>query len=150
MHLKTGTHNYSGNIINLTPIRTQLATCYKLESLSIFESITIGIIKISSADYLEKVHLLIAAENTWQGIVYGNWAKTKPPLKVVGKFSSSSSNAYFIQLQDHVWTHLQGVGNYSRCIDENISSKNECVSIFHPYSYIYDERYQFNKISNQI
>jgi len=34
---------------------------------------------------LQRIDVFVAAENTWQGIVYKNWPYNQIPLKVIGK-----------------------------------------------------------------
>ena len=80
--LQIGSHNYyvdyfgNSGTIEIIPIRTTTqGLCYKLTPsepgyMNIFVS-------SSSIDKLEKINLMIAANNTWQGIVGNKWPYSK-------------------------------------------------------------------------
>ena len=88
--MKVGTHEYFGQTIETTPIRTTFALCYKVESKSKLDYDTALIFFVydqnTKMDKFKSIKLYVAANNTWQGVIYGAWPNTKNPLKVVGKF----------------------------------------------------------------
>ena len=150
LKLKVGTHEYFGQTIKTTPIRTTFAVCYRVESKSEFVSNT-GMLFVvydqwrkvydDKIDKLKSIKLYVAANNTWQGIIYGRWPNTKNPLKVIGKFLENSFNLYNVPIEVTERSHLKGYGNYSECIDQNESIGQSCKSIFHPNSYKYENRF---------
>ena len=104
--MEEGTHEYFGQSIETTPIRTTSGLCYKVESKATkFEyetSFLFTIVDINGrkdqVDKLEKVNLYVVASNTWQGVIYGSWANTKNPLNINGEFNdllANSINIYF-------------------------------------------------------
>ena len=82
--LQIGSQNYyvdyfdNKGTIEIIPIRTTAqGLCYKLTLSGPMEmNIFIGS-SIQSKDKLEKIHLMIAANNTWQGIVGNKWPYSK-------------------------------------------------------------------------
>ena len=145
--LKVGTHEYFGQTIETTPIRTTFASCYKVESRSKLGYDTAMIFfvhdktKKISNDTLEGIKLYVAANNTWQGVIYGAWPNTKNPLKVVGKFSRDGEhNIYYVPIEETERSHLKGIDDYSQCIDQKDSIGQSCKSIFHPNSYKYENK----------
>ena len=76
-----------------------------------------------SNNKLAAIELNVAAHNTWQGVINGNWPNTKNPLKVVGKFSKDSHNSYYVPIEVTEISHLKGNGNYSECIEKNMLDK---------------------------
>ena len=86
--LKVGTHDYvdfygTNRRIETIPIRTMLrGLCYELKlstPLPLIPDYLYLIISssIQTNDTLEKIHLMIAADDTWQGIVGNNWPYSK-------------------------------------------------------------------------
>ena len=84
MPLEIGTHKYFGKEIEIASIQSATnGLCYKLKfsdplpyyptplQLIISSSLTQGV------DKLEKVHILVASNNTWQGIVGNRWPYSK-------------------------------------------------------------------------
>ena len=124
-----------------------MAICYKVESMSKFNHDTAMMFIIHyptrnlSDDKLESINLYVAANNTWQGAIYGTWPNTKNPLKVVGKISKESHNVYYVPIEVTEISHLKGNGNYSECIDQNDSIGQSCKSMFHPNSYKYENKF---------
>ena len=94
--LQVGTHNYvdyfHNNVkIETIPIRTIIrGLCYKLKlsKPSNYFTFFIGS-SIQSLDKLDKMNLMIAAENTWQGIVGDRWPYSKG-LKISKGFFMTS------------------------------------------------------------
>ena len=145
--LKVGTYEYFGLTLETTPIRTKFASCYKVESKSKFSHDTSMIftvfdeqVKISN-NKLATIELDVAAHNTWQGVINGNWPNTKNPLKVVGKFSRDSHNSYYVPIEVTEISHLKGNGNYSECIAQKEYAGQSCKSIFHPNSYKHENKF---------
>ena len=97
--LQVGAHNYvdyfnNNGIIETIPIRTKTrGLCYKLKlsNPSNYFQLFIGS-SIQSLDKLEKMYLMIAAENTWQGIVGGRWPYSKG-LKISKGFFMTSRHS---------------------------------------------------------
>ena len=148
--LKVGTHEYFGQTIETTPIRTTFALCYKVESKSKFDDDTALMFWVSDQvgkktndkiDKFKSIKLYVAANNTWQGVIYGKWPNTKNPQKVIGTFSTNSHNSYFVPVEVTERSHLRGNGNYSQCIDQKESVGQSCKSIFHPNSYKYENKF---------
>ena len=150
-YLKVGTHEYFGQSIETTPIRTQLALCYKMESKTKFDHDTAFFFSVhdekrkpsnDTIDKLESINLYVADNNTWQGVIYGAWP-TKNPLRITGKIGRDSLNSYFMPIEVTERSHLKGNGKYSQCIDENEYIGLSCKSIFHPNSYKYENKFVF-------
>ena len=148
--MKVGTHEYFGQTIETTLIRTTAASCYKVESKSKFDDDTALMFWVSDQvgkktndkiDKFKSIKLYVAANNTWQGVIYGKWPNTKNPQKVIGTFSTNSHNSYFVPVEVTERSHLRGNGNYSQCIDQNESVGQSCKSIFHPNSYKYENKF---------
>ena len=148
--LKIGTHEYFGQTIETTPIRTTFASCYKVESKSKFGYDTAMMFfvkyRTTTNDTLESIKLYVAANNTWQGVIYGAWPNTKNPLKVIGKFSRDGDhNIYYVPIEVTKWTYMNGHGNYSQCLEEQEPISKSCKSIFHPKSFKFESRLVFFK-----
>ena len=146
--MKVGTNKYFGQTIEATPIRTTSALCYKVESKLKFGDDTSVIFTVFNQnrkkygiDSLKSMKLYVAANNTWQGVIYGTWPNTKNPLKVIGKFSNDSNNLYFVPIEVTERSHLKGNGNYSQCINQKEYIGQSCKSIFHPNSYKYEKKF---------
>ena len=149
MKLEIGTHEYFGQSIETTPIRTTSGLCYKVESNETnFKDETSFVFSVN-ANYLwgmdqddkfEKINLYVVADNTWQGVIYGSWANTKNPLKVTADFHSLSIDANFVKIEAREWTYIKGNGNFSQCLQEREPISESCKSIFHPNSFKYESR----------
>ena len=155
-NLEVGTHEYFGQIIETTPIRTASGLCYKVESKATkFEyetSFLFSVVDINGqkdqVDKLEKMNLYVVAANTWQGVIYGSWANTKNPLNIIGDFNDGLANSlhiYFVPIEVTEWAYMNGTGNYSQCLEEQESISENCKSIFHPKSFKYKSRSVFQK-----
>ena len=146
--LKVGTHEYFGQTIETTPIKTTLALCYKVESKSKFRNDTSVIFMVRNKkdlkvdDKLKSMKLYVTTYNSWQGVIYGTWP-TKNPLRITGKIGRDSLNSYFMPIEVTERSHLKGNGNYSQCIDEKETIGLGCTSIFHPNSYKYENKFVF-------
>ena len=143
--MKVGTHEYFGQTIETTPIRTTFASCYKVESKSKFGYDTAMMFfvkyRANTNDTLESIKLYVAANNTWQGVIFREWPNTKNPLKVIGKFSSDYHNFYYVPIEVTERSHLKGNIDYSQCIEQKEFIGEGCKSIFHPNSYKYENKY---------
>ena len=122
--LKEGSHEYFGQTIETTPIRTTSGLCYKLESEATkFEYKTSFVYTVvdkngqkGQVDKLEKINLYVVATNTWQGVIYGSWASTKNPLNIIGDFNDVLANSlhmYFVPIEVTKWAYMNGNGNFS-------------------------------------
>ena len=101
-----------------------------------------GFAKGFSVDKVNLINLYVAGNNTWQGLIYGEWPKhTKSPLKVVGEISQISLNQYIVPLEKAEWSYLEGNDNYSECLRDNEITSTDCKSMFHPNSYKFENRY---------
>lgn len=143
MGLKIGTHDYFGETINTVPIRTTSALCYKVEPLK-FEfttSLLFQILIFDKVNSVDKVNLYVAANNTWQSLIYGVLPRhAKSPLKIVGEISQNSKlNQYNAQLEIAEWSYMEG--NKSNCLRDNEMTGLGCNSMFHPDSYKFENRY---------
>ena len=154
--MEEGTHEYFGQSIETTPIRTTSGLCYKVESKATkFEyktSFLFTVVDINGGkdqvDKLEKVNLYVVASNTWQGVIYGSWANTKNPLNIIGDFNDAlddSINIHFVPIEVTEWAHMNGTGNYSQCLEEQEPISKSCKSIFHPKSFKFESRSVFKK-----
>ena len=126
------------------------ALCYKVESKSKLGYETSMIFaasnqnrEISKNDKLESIKLYVAANNTWQGVIFREWPNTKNPLKVIGKFSSDYHNFYYVPIEVTERSHLKGNIDYSQCIEQKEFIGEGCKSIFHPNSYKYENKYVY-------
>ena len=147
MPLKVGSHKYFGQIIETQPMRTTSGLCYKVESkATTFEYETSFLYMVwtkineQKHDNLEKMKLYLVADNTWQGVIYGSWANTKNPLKVIGDFHELSCDVHFVPIEVTEWNYMKGNGNYSQCLEEQEPNSGSCKSIFHPQSFKFDSR----------
>ena len=153
-NLKEGTHEYFGQSIETTPIRTTSGLCYKVQSEATkFEYNTsfvfTAVDKIGQkhqVDKLEKMNLYVVSTNTWQGVIYGTWASTQNPLNIIGVFNDVLANSlhmYFVPIEVTEWAYINGNHNYSQCLEEQDSISKSCKSIFHPKSFKYESRSVF-------
>ena len=132
-----GEHDYYGTRIEVVPIRTMVdGLCYKFNLSNPFPSynrlqIVIGS-SILGTDKLNKVDLFIAAENTWQGLIYHDWPYSKIPLTASGVFSTEVAKIITIDLEENVWNYRDGEDNFGDCM--NGLQRSKCASIFDPRS----------------
>ena len=154
--MKEGTHEYFGQIIETTPIRTTSGLCYKVESKATkfdYEtSFAFSVVDINGQkvqfDKLEKMNLYVVDTNSWQGVIYGSWPNTKNPLTIIGDFNdvlSNSMHMYFVPIEVTEWAYMNGNGNYSQCLEEQEYISESCKSIFHPKLFKYESRSVFQK-----
>ena len=149
MKLEVGTHEYFGQSIETTPIRTTSGLCYKVKSNEtnfndeksfVFSINANHLWGMDQDDRFEKINLYVVADNTWQGVIYGSWANTKNPLKVTADFHSLSIDANFVKIEAREWTYIKGNGNFSQCLQEREPISESCKSIFHPNLFKYASR----------
>ena len=129
-------------IIEIVPIRTMSALCYKLQSSLNFDYILLMVFDMvnEKVDELKKLHLLVAAENTWQGAIDGFWPSSKWPLKIIGDFTENQLSQYKIRTEENVWKYLKGNENFEKCLTEKDPLVDKCKSMFHPNSHKYRTR----------
>ena len=149
--LKIGTNNHLGQTIEVLPIRTTSALCYKVESMSKFNTATSLIISVWDlnrkkstervADNIENIQMYVAAHNTWQGVIYGSWHDTNKPLKVIGELSENTYNLIQVPIKVTERSHLKGNSNFSECLERRKPTGECCKSMFNPNSYNEDSRF---------
>ena len=135
--LQVGIHNYvdyygTNRQIETIPIRTKTqGLCYKLKisNLGSYFSVFIGS-SIQGLDKLEKINLMIAATDTWQGIVGSRWPYSKVPPIISGSFSDTILNSNTIDIEENVFKYLEGKGDFSECMMD--FQRTNCKSIFDP------------------
>ena len=146
--LELGKNGISGEIIEIHPIPTPHAQCIKIEYLfklkhihPLFGFLPIYIdVKINQKmDKLQQFDVFVAAENTWQGIVYNSWPYSQIPLKVSEKVPKPGLGRQLnFKIEENVWKHLKGVDETEDCLQELKVIVANCTSLFHPYSYQLD------------
>ena len=139
--LKLGVHEYFGETVELVPIRTYMqGLCYKLKfldtkpfdpstSLQFFISSNIS----TGMDALEKVSVIIASSNTWQGIVLNVWPYNKDHLEIIGRLSTEVISIQMADLKEHMYINRVGEMDFDKCINKNYTQT--CASIFDPRSF---------------
>ena len=135
--------NFINEMIEVYPIPTPYAVCIKIEYLFKMKSTVrtiYGDVKINQKiDKLEEFDVFVAAENTWQGIVYNNWPYSQIPLKVYAKVPKPGMGKQLnFKIQESVWKHLIGEDKTEDCLQELTKITANCTSLFHPYSYQLD------------
>ena len=149
--LRIGRHEYSGKEINVEEIRTlQFGLCFKLELITknTIPSDVGGkpfMISIQSwtqeIDKLSRVYLMLASDNTWQGIVSGRWPYSNSPTIVTGKLKENVTQVIDIRMEEHIWIRSGGLDNITDCLEPKMEPN--CTSIFDPYSFTMPIRYNF-------
>ena len=134
-----------GMSINVHPVQTMTALCYKLEFKQILyhgQGLTISSPNNLGVNSLEGINWHITANNTWQGTISGQWPYGNIPTKFSGKLKKEYDYTE-IRLKEDVWNYLKGYTSFETCFDEFTNSINQrCNSIFDPNSYKYKKRYQ--------
>ena len=119
--------------MEVTPVKTQYhGLCYKLQLLKPLPdppySLGLGIRTFGKdRDRLKKVNVLIASNNTWQGIITNNWPYKAPPL-IGGKFVPDKYNMVDIRLKENLKKFRRGYDDFNQCMKDKDNKK--CVSIF--------------------
>ena len=119
--------------------------CCKLELEHPFSSIQIEVASVPKGiDKLTKVNLMIAAKNTWQGIIFNDWPYNQVPLKIGKHMVSGYSNMYDIQLKEELWKNLEGHNEFDDCMKE-LDFEQGCISMFEPQTHQNGNRYEHSK-----
>ena len=154
--LKTGSNEYFGEEIYVEEIRTlHSGLCYKLElpSNNIIPvargAETAFVVQIRSKknglEKLLKVKLLLAANNTWQGISFGNWPYSKIPPVVLGNLNENMIEMIGVKLEENDWKYQTGWDGFRGCLETD--KKLNCTSIFDPFTT--EIRYLCQKFNHQ-
>ena len=141
MPLKIGKHRYFNTQIEVLPVRTLMkGLCYKLyfgrhlKTFTIADRDHIEIFVTSNyegmADKLKGIHVTLAENNTWQGIIEKKWPYSKIPSGFMGSFSPEVFNTYIVELEENFFSYREGESDFDECMKENETS--QCVSIFDP------------------
>ena len=119
--------------------------CCKLELENPFLSIQIVVESVPRGiDKLTKVNLMIAAKNTWQGIIFNDWPYNQVPLKIGKHMVSGYSNMYDIKLEEELWKNLEGHKEFDDCMKE-LDFEPGCISMFEPQTHQNGNRYEHSK-----
>ena len=101
--------------------------------------------KENSVDKVHRIKFYVAANTTWQGLIYGGRPKhTKSPMKIVGELRQNWINQYIAPLEIAEWTYMEDNttnNNYSECLRDNEITGIGCNSMFHPNAYKFENRY---------
>ena len=138
-----GVHDYFGiNKINVSYVRTvKNGLCYKLELENPFPFIQIMVnSNLEGMDRLTKVNLMVAAKNSWQGIILNDWPYSQVPLKIDKELVSRYSNIYDIKLKEDLWKNLEGKDHIDECM-EALNFEQGCISMFEPQTHRNRNRY---------
>ena len=132
--LSIGFNKFVDNTIKLTPVRTIYhGLCYKIQFSNSFpdfpEALTLIVLENTSGrDELKKINMLIASNNTWQGIIINNWPYNKAPPLIEQKFIPNVMKMAYVHLEENVWKKRTGNENFKKCMENKVD--NKCVSIF--------------------
>ena len=143
-----GVHDYFGvNKINVSYVRTfKNGLCYKLELENPFPFIKLMVnSNLEGMDRLTKVNLMVAAKNTWQGIILNDWPYNQVPLKIGKELVSRYSNIYDIKLREQLWKNLEGYDEFDECIN-NLDFEQGCISMFEPQTHQNENRYEYSNL----
>ena len=88
------------------------------------------------ADKLTKFHLMVAAENTWQGIIFENWPYIEYPPMTTKEVTSGIYAVSTLDLKEKFWINLDGEDS---CLGNK--EENGCLSIFDHRTYKPEIRY---------
>ena len=137
--------------IEVSPIRTTAALCYKIEYLYKINKMRDVYLMIEISNKWEidedsKFNIFLAAENTWQGFINQNWPYSKIPPKFEISIPTKPGVwwTYIVRIEENVWKHRDGMHDFSTCFNQFDNSKSicncTCTSMFNPYSYRYNDR----------
>ena len=143
--MRPGKNDYSlNNKIDVSHVRTiKNGLCYKLElenPVSFFQVIVMS--SLQETNKLTKVNLIVAAKNTWQGIILNNWPYNQVPLKIGKEMVSGYANIYDIQLKEELWKNLAGYDDFDDCMNK-LDSMQGCISMFEPQTHHNENRYKY-------
>jgi hypothetical protein len=142
--LRPGKYDYSlNNKIDVSHVRTiKNGLCYKLEfenPVSFFQIIVMS--SLQETNKLTKVNLIVAAKNTWQGIILNDWPYNQVPLKIGKEIVSEHQTIYDIKLKEELWKNLEGYDEFDDCMNE-LDSLQGCISMFEPQTRHNENRYK--------
>ena len=81
-------------------------------------------------DKLKRVHLFMAAENTWQGTIH-KWPYSKVPPHITGELDTESYKLISIEIKkENQWNWRSGKSDFDNCMNDD--NDGECSSIFNP------------------
>ena len=128
----------------MVKVRTMAGLCYKLNISKSLIPIEMDVptnglgllIKSSIKEGIDKFtafRLMIASENTWQGIVYGRWPYINVPPIITAELVPGLTHFSLIDLAENNWNYIRktsnaGKTNFSGCMENN--DKESCLSIF--------------------
>ena len=111
MRLKIGQNDFEGLKIEVVPIPTKFAMCCKLKFSQEFNSSYMLQVMQNSKDKIDKlqrISVLLATENTWQGTIIGNnWPYINKPVEIKADFQQNISTQYRIQIQENLWKYRE-------------------------------------------
>ena len=141
-----GSYDYfPNNKVDVSYVRTiKNGLCYKLELESpvSFIQIIVSSSNLQGIDKLTKVNMMIAAKNTWQGIILNDWPYNQVPLKIVKDMVPGFSSIYNIKLKEESWKNLEGHDEFDNCIME-LDFEQGCISMFEPQTHQNENRYEY-------
>ena len=108
--MKTGTQEAFGLTIRVHSVQTMTALCYKLEFKQIpypGQGLTLSSPNNLGVDSLEGINWHVAANNTWQGIISGQWPYDNVPTKFSRKLKEKNYSYIDIRLKDSVESVLE-------------------------------------------
>ena len=79
-------------------------------------------------DKLKKINILIASNNTWQGIIINGWPYSKAPTLLEQKFIPNVYKMAYVHLEENLWKNRNGYTNFNKCIMDK--DDGNCLSIF--------------------
>ena len=87
---------------------------------------------LEGIDQLKKFEIMLASDNTWQGVIGDSWPYSDYPPMFNWNIKPGEWSMSVINIKQNVWTHLNGVDNLETCMSEN--RYKGCGSIFDPIS----------------
>ena len=96
---------------------------------------------LQETDKLTKVNLIVAAKNTWQGIILNDWPYNQVPLKIGKEIVPEHQTIYDIKLKEELWKNLEGYDEFDDCMNE-LDSVQGCISMFEPQTHHNENRYK--------
>ena len=90
-------------------------------------------------DKLSKIKLMIAEENTWQGIIMDKWPYSKIPPTITSHLKENKVMYTVVKLEENVWNYHSGFNDFESC--HEMKKKLNCTSIFDPLSFKMPIRY---------
>ena len=143
--LGPGNYDYfPNNKIEVSHVRTvKNGLCYKLDMENPFPYIQIMVnSNLEGMDRLTKVNLMVAAKNTWQGIILNDWPYNQVPLKIGTELVPRYANIYDVKLKEELWKNLEGHNEFDDCMN-NFEFEQGCISMFDPQTHQIENRYKY-------